>query len=175
MVVLVKRAGTHNLTGHNSSYRVRGFTLLEILVVVAILGVLMTMAAVGLRPPAAKLAARDYQALIQNARHQAIRSNRPVVVALDAASGTVTVSVATVSNNVTCTGSLTVAETFELENYRGVSLTTDLSSSKMQWLPNGRPQGCGGALTASTTSFADARSQYDVHVSVAGQVELEAQ
>lgn len=60
--------------------KVRGFTLVEILVGLAILGILMSLGFSQLKPPAARMLAGSVKTTIQQARFEAIKRNRAVAV-----------------------------------------------------------------------------------------------
>lgn len=149
-----------------------GFTAIELLIALGIVGILMGIGVVALRPPASRLAAQDFQALLQEARMEAIKRNRPVSVHLDADAGTVTVQASAQSTNVSCAGSATQIGELEMSSYRGVSAQTSMANAQMLWLPNGRAQRCNGGLMASNTTFSDGRTAFVVAVSAAGQVSV---
>ncbi len=75
--------------------------------VVAIIGILAAIGIAAFRPPSARLAAQDFQALLQEARMEAIKRNRPVTIALDADAGQVLVLAAEQTTNISCAGSAT--------------------------------------------------------------------
>jgi prepilin-type N-terminal cleavage/methylation domain-containing protein len=68
------------------SERRRGTTLLELLVVLAILGIALAVAGVSMNAPARAVAAAP-RALVADARRQAIESGRPVRLALHDSAG----------------------------------------------------------------------------------------
>lgn len=57
-----------------------GITILELLIVVAILGILMAVGFVVFKPNHAQLAAQEFQAMMRQARFEAVRLTRPVEV-----------------------------------------------------------------------------------------------
>jgi hypothetical protein len=119
----------------------RGATLLELLIVLGFLGIMSSLGALGLRPPPARLAANAVQAVVQQARFEAIRANRPMVVAIDAGTRTVRVSSATDAATVAC-GSATLVRTVPFAE--GSRATVDASAFPIVWLPSGQPRRCDG-------------------------------
>lgn len=57
-----------------------GITILELLIVVAVIGILTTVGVVMFKPNHAKLAAQEFQAMMRQARFEAVRLTRPVEV-----------------------------------------------------------------------------------------------
>lgn len=152
-----------------------GFTILEVLVALAIVGVLAGIGAATLREPPARLAANSYRSFLQNARHVAISRNRPVLISADAASRTISMLVASTSAASNCEAFTSQQATFDATEYRQVAFTTDTADGRLLWLPNGRPGHCGGGIAGTTTSFSDGKRTFSVEVSPAGQVRVGSQ
>ncbi len=130
-----------------------GFTLIEMLVVIGVLGVLIAIAAVNLRVPSAQLMGNDLQAFISQARLQAVKYNRPVAVTWSSANQSFsmrynTSSAATLSN--TCT-STTIIQSKSTSDYRNISISSNSSTNAMIWLPNGLLSTCNGSATRNTS------------------------
>jgi Tfp pilus assembly protein FimT len=149
-----------------------GFTVVELLIIIAVAGILLAIAAFSLRAPAAREAANNFQALLQKSRMEAIKRNRAVAVVWDKNQEAMVVRVTKASNAISCSAGTKEIE--QLEVAKDVSVETNMPDNGMVWLPNGRAQKCGGGLTASKTTFTSHSHKYDVNVSRAGQVEVEA-
>lgn len=151
-----------------------GITILEVLVVVAIIGILTTIGATGLRAPSTRLAANDYQALLQTARTEAVKRNRAVAVVWEPAEDAMLVRVAGTSRVIDCTPGAQVIRRLDVAQYRGVSVESR-EAANVVWLPSGQLRRCDGSLTGSTTSFQGGSGGHLVNVSAAGQIEVTAQ
>jgi prepilin-type N-terminal cleavage/methylation domain-containing protein len=153
-----------------------GFTLIEMLIVLGVAGVLLAIAAVNLRVPSAQLMTNDLQALIFQARLQAVKYNRPVAVTYDATTQTFSMrynnlSGTTLSN--TCSAT-TVLQSLPISNYRNISLSGDLTSNSLIWLPNGLLSTCTGpALTPFSYIISDGHNTRTLSVSLAGKVAIQ--
>ena len=148
-----------------------GFSVVELLVVIAVLGVLLGIGLAVLRPNSERLAANSFRALLQEARTEAISRNRPVAVTWDADQAAMIVRVAPSPALPACDGSLQALDRLEFGEYRGVAVTTDMSGGGLVWLPNGRHRSCdpSGSLD-SVTTFASPRGAVTVRVSTGGSV-----
>lgn len=120
-------------------------TLVEILIVMAMLSVLLGMAAMNFRAPAERAAANAVQSFIQQARFDAIKTNRPVVVAFDSATNLFTALRMTNSTETVCSRAGTTIRELSLADYGGV--TTPDSEYSMLWLPTGQPRACPTGAT----------------------------
>ena len=60
-----------------------GFTVIEMMLVVAIIGILLAVGFVQLRAPSTRLFANDLKAQLQQAKFEAVKRNAPVAVAWD--------------------------------------------------------------------------------------------
>lgn len=139
-----------------------GLTIIEMLIVLAILGILLAIAIPNLRPPAAQLAANSVQAFVQQARFEAIRLNGEVGVTFE--NGRFT------SRAGGCSGS--VVRALDLLEYPQVAA----SGGSFQWLHNGEARSCtGGAIGVNGVSWrvSDSRRETTVRVGPGGVVTVE--
>lgn len=148
--------------------------MVELLIALAVLGILMTIAALTLRAPSPRLAANNYKATLQEARMEAVKRNRAVIVAWDADEQAVVVKAITDPGKAGCDAAAVELSRLDLSQYRGVTFTTDMPSGSLVWLPNGRSRQCNGALTSTTTTFAGKQASFAVQVSSIGNVEVAA-
>lgn len=153
-----------------SASRRSGVTLVELLIALGIFGILSSLGALGLRSPPARLAANAVQAAVQQARFEAIRANRPMVVAIDVGTRTVRVSSATDAATVAC-GSATLVRTVPYaEDSRA---TVDAGSFPIVWLPSGQPRSCDGTpvtLAGVAVGVSDGYRNLTVNVGAGGEV-----
>jgi len=136
----MNRTDAHSRTSADRSRS--GFTAIEVIVALAIAGVLMGIGAATLRPPAARLAASASASFVQQARFEAIRSNRPVVVRVDG--NAVTLHRATTATSVDCAASLPTLRTLrtlDLAEFRNVTVS-DVVGFPFVWLPSGEARTC---------------------------------
>lgn len=150
-----------------------GFTLIELLIALAIIGILSAFAAFAFRAPASRHAANAFSSLMQDARIEAVKRNRAVLVTVDPGSSTVTLRALNASGSVNCAGASSLVRSLGFEDYRGVTVSTDMPSNQLLWLPNGRTQRCSGGLVSNTTSFSTSDRTFDVGVSTIGEITVE--
>lgn len=125
-----------------------GFTLIEGLMVIAVLGILLGIGIPMLRPSGAQLAANSVQSAVQQAKFEAIKTNRPLIVHFDANTASVVVRRGNTAAVIDCDVNATTAHrTVELTEYRSVTL--DANVTEFAWLPNGQPRQCAGGWLTS--------------------------
>lgn len=151
-----------------------GFTLLEVLIAVAIVGALGTGLAVFGGTPSVRLYADDVQSLLQQSRLEAIKRNRPVAVVWDAASQTFSTRYVPPPGSNTITSacaSSTVAMSRSADEYKNLSVQTTLAGNGLVWLPNTLLATCSGPMTGNATiTIRDANRSVVLSISTAGQV-----
>ena len=166
-------------TSNRSVFRTRdgprlGLTLVELLVVLALLGVLLSLGAFLVPPPSAAVFARDAQSLYQQARLEAVKRNRPVAVVWDADAGRLEARVDSASTTVAaaCTGD-TVVRWLAPGEYGRLTITADFAHDGAVWLPSTLMRGCAGAASElQTLTVASPRRTVNVDVSTTGEVNL---
>ena len=153
-----------------------GFTLIEMLVTLAVVGIFFGIAAFNLRVPSAQLMSNDLQGFIYQARLQAVKYNRPVAIIWNGSTKTLsmrynTSTGATLSN--TCT-STTIIQSKSTNDYRNISMSSNASNNAMIWLPNGLLSTCNGpATTPFEYIVSDGHNTRTVSISLAGKVKVE--
>ncbi len=148
-----------------------GFTLLEVLVAVAVIGVLATVGAAWVRPAAALRAASAARALLLTTRLEAMWTGRAVAVLPDGSRGLLTRRAATAGAAAACGGR--PGPGLDLRRYGPVRVETPFRSG-IAWLPTGGARSCsGGGVISGTMVVADARTRVGVVVSSLGRVRIE--
>lgn len=139
--------------------------------VLAVLGILLAIAIPNLRTPSVRLAADSVQSFIQQARFDAIRLNRPVMLSVLAGSEGLTMASLPITSHVTCGGGTGLRE-LNLADFRQV--TVQESGQLFLWLPNGQPRTCAGQPLAGEVgvTLGDGSRSQQILVSPGGAVTL---
>lgn len=150
-----------------------GFTLTEILVVLAVVAVIGAGIVSAIRTPGVRAAANSFQALLQQARLESVKRNRPVAVVYDGA-GRFDALAYTGSGLATCAAATTTpVAALDLSDYRATSASSTMIGNGIIWLPSGLARDCTtGAAVASETTFSDGSTSLVVDVSNGGRVEI---
>lgn len=150
----------------------RGFTLIEVLLTVAVIGILTGVGVMSLRPPALRTAASSVRALLQQSKVEAIKLNRPVVVSL------VGTEVQTQSlgggHALQCNTGLTRLRGVDLAEFPRVVAESSLGLPFV-WLPTGQVRDCAGAFLPADgagLALSDGSRSLTVTVMAGGQVEV---
>jgi prepilin-type N-terminal cleavage/methylation domain-containing protein len=151
-----------------------GFTLVELLIAIAIIAILSALGASRIFAPDARLFANDLRGTLEQARYEAVRRHAPVAVTWNGAAfltrAQATTSVTALDTTICTTG--TVIRTKAIADYRGISVTGGLTTNGIVWMPSGLVRTCTGAdVTAVVaTVVGDGRSTLTVNVFPAGAV-----
>jgi prepilin-type N-terminal cleavage/methylation domain-containing protein len=153
-----------------------GATLLEVLVVIAVFGVLVAIGAYRLQAPAQAVAANDVEALIQRARIEAVKLNRAVAVTFSDADRTFTMRSNDVGGGASCDANTTVLRTLDIRDvYPRVTVQVVVGDGGqgVVWLPNGLVRSCvsAGRGTMTAVMSFDGRSS-TVTVAQSGRVSV---
>lgn len=149
-----------------------GVTLVELVVVVAILGLGLAAGLLAARPHGAWLAARAGRAFLLWGRLEAIWSGRPVAIV---AAGTLGL-VARSGASQTAVGACSAAEVRRLRfrDFGHISVPQTLRAG-IVWLPAGGARSChGGGVISGRMVLSDGARRVSVVVSSLGRVRLEA-
>lgn len=154
---------------YGASMRTRpGFTLVEMLIVLAVMGLMGVGVAIAVRPAQAAGAAQGVRALLLWARIEALLGGKAMAFRYDPGSRTFTVS-----SGRDC-GVGQAQRSLRLAEFPGVRLTADLHDG-LVWLPSGDGRGCGGAgVFNGAIVLADARHHVRVVVARTGRVRVES-
>ncbi|PYE53567.1 pilus assembly FimT family protein [Deinococcus yavapaiensis] len=149
-----------------------GFTLLELLLVISVVGVLAAIIATNVNRPRPDLFADSVRSAMQQSRFEAVRRNRFVVFAWDGASNAFVVRVKnpTSGTSTVCASesSDTSLSSLSASSFPGLTVTTTFSAvsslNGFVWQPSGLPVTCstsGTSTTLASGSFSMARSGTD--------------
>ncbi len=158
--------------------RRHGFTMLEMLVVIAILAILLAIVAIRTPARGAVPYANDIRAALQQGRFEAIKRNRPVAVVWNATEESWQTVFNPVSDNDPCNGGTLLSST-DSGQYPGVAVAPgfpDLGApaigNGVVWLPTGQARACDfNPLPLETVAIVSDRDvEREVAVSIAGRV-----
>lgn len=154
--------------------RIHGFTLLETLIVVALVGTLLGVGFVSFRRPAVRAFTNDVRALMQQARFDAVKRNRPVLVqwvAGDDGDDAFQSSLATIGS--LCTADQTLGSA-GMADYGDLTVMFPSGQVALLWLPNGQARNCTlGSFPSLIAEVTDGNVTQDIRVSVTGRVTIE--
>jgi len=161
---------------HTCAARRRGFTLLEALIAISILGIILAVGFPLLGTPDARAFSNDVNALVQRARFEAVKRDTPVAVRFDTQAGMIELRAPAEATVAAACGDadVVVVATADTSAYRNTSfavsgvLATDRS---IVWLPNGRPVNCAGSPNvARSIVVSDGRRQVTLSVDIGGRI-----
>jgi prepilin-type N-terminal cleavage/methylation domain-containing protein len=151
----------------------RGFTLLEVIVAVAMLGILLAIGATSVRPPAAQTYASSLRNMVLQARFEAIKRNAPVVVGWVADEEEFVARLAGQDDWCTDLGDVIIRSN-AIEIARLQITTTVTGPGSLVWVPSGQSRNCGRApFTPDFATIEDGRNARTVRIGAAGRVEIE--
>lgn len=147
-----------------------GVTLVEIVVVLAVLGVLLTVAYAFARPSNTERAAQAVRSAVLWARANAIW--RGISVSITQSGNGFVISAADDTGMLCTHGQQLVA--LPMSEHPGVSVVSGLPRG-LVWLADGSGRTCdGGGVISATVVLSDTRRTYNVVVSSLGRVRVEA-
>ena len=164
---MLNRKLSHRGTFTSSS----GFSLIEILIVLAIVGVLLGLSSVIFRPPSVRVFANDLSHQIQQGRFEALKRNRPVSVIYNGTSFETRWDSSSPTVTAACSGD-TVVQTKRFEDYPQLSVTPDFVSGEgIVWLPSGQARSCSNTtFQAQNVVLSNGRSSLTMRLATNGKV-----
>jgi prepilin-type N-terminal cleavage/methylation domain-containing protein len=158
--------------GFREVERQAGFSLLEILIAIAMLGVLVGFGAMQIRARSATAYARDLKGLVQQGRFEAIKRNRPIAVIWSESAGEFRTVLG--SEDQPCDPEEVLA-TASPANYRRLNVDSSFSDGDgIVWLPSGQARACDlGVFSEHIAVLNDGNTSRTVTVSLTGRVTIE--
>lgn len=142
--------------------------MIEMLVVLAFLGILSSVLAASLRTPDATLFARAASETIGEARFLAIAQSTSIAITFDASTNAVQLREAGASG---CTTGDEILRTVDADDYR--NLTVDASDfPTFLWRANGLPLFCEADADGVVLGVDDGRTERELAIDLAGTVDL---
>ena len=154
--------------------RNQGFTLLELIVVMAILGILFGLSGSLFRTPTSRTFSNELRSQIQQARYEALKRNRPVSVIWTGLGFETRWHSTNPSIASACAGDK-VLRAKRLSDSPDVTVTSGFTvGNGVVWLPSGQGRKCDGtSLEAKQITVKNSRKTYSLSVSVTGRVTTE--
>lgn len=147
-----------------------GFTLIEALIALAIIGVLASIGFSSFREPGARLFANDVRALVQQARFEAIKQNVPVAVVWSVDTSEFRTVLGTVA--APCNED-TVLNRADSARYRNVSVNVEIEDG-LVWLPSGQARSCSyGPFGEAIATVSDGNGSRQITVTLTGRVTIQ--
>ncbi len=146
-----------------------GVSLIEVIIVVAIVGVLTSLAAFSVRPSTAQTYANTIHSFIMKARFDAVRLNQPVHVSWNAVAGTFEARLG--SANAWCAPNGEVLA--QMEPLRIDRLDVTVIGDTLVWIPSGQVRTCNGGFVAPVVATIRDRAHVRlVEIGAGGLVEV---
>ena len=149
-----------------------GFSLLELLMALSVLGVLAAIGVAAFPPQGARAYANDLRALIQQARFEAVKRSVPVAVVWSASDGEFQTRRG--SDATPCAGATLVARASPVE-YRRVTVDPGFVDGEGGvWLPSGQARSCAlGPFSPTIATIRDDGASRVVTVTLTGRVTIQ--
>ena len=152
----------------------RGFSTIELLIVLAIVGLLAAVLFPRIRPPEARLMANEIKAMLQQGRYEAIKRNQPVafVWLADESSFRTRYNSSSQTVAAACVGDREIARK-DLSDYRNVAVDVDILTGGIVWLPTGQARTCtGGPMVTGYVEVEGNGVSLIVEASMGGKVTI---
>lgn len=149
-----------------------GFSTVELLIVLAVLGILLGLGVQRFGSNGARAYSNDVRSIVQQARFEAVKRNAPVAVIWN---GSANEFRTILGSGVTPCVPGSVLVTAAASRYRGVSVETEfLNGDGIVWLPSGQARSCSlGVFSPAIAEISDRNHQYNVTVTLTGRVTVE--
>ena len=163
--------GSWNIRGPQSESR-RGFSVIELLIALSILGILLGIGASLIRTPSARLYANDVRALIQQARFEAVKLNRPVAIVWNETLNSFVAGVGTIDDPCDFDAPVVTADS---RAYARMTINPGFGSDDgLVWLPSGQARDCAfGTFPQTIATINDGRLTQRVTVTLTGRVTIQ--
>jgi len=144
--------------------------MVELLMVLAIVGILAALGATLLRPPLSKTVANGVRSFVQEGRFQAIKANRAVAIVWDGGSRSFHMVEAQTAGTVECTSSsTTLLRTLPVAKSGDVSIALSYTDG-IVWLPTGQLRRCDNSVAGDSTITVSYKAARKVLVYGGGKV-----
>ena len=150
----------------------RGFSIIELLIALSILGILLGIGAALVRTPSASLYANDIRALIQQARFEAVKLNRPVAIVWNEPLNSFVAGVGPLSDPCEFDAPIVTADS---RAYARLTIDPGFGSDDgLVWLPSGQARDCAfGTFPQTIATINDGRLTQRVTVTLTGRVTIQ--
>ncbi len=151
-----------------------GFTVIELLIAVAIIGILASIGFVRISPPSARLLSNDIKAMVHQARYEAVKRNRPIAFVWNEAEDGFEIRLDSASSSVLAAcGGDTLLTSKAVADYPRTAVSTDMPTSGLVWLPTGQGRACNGApMISSDIRVVSGTISRVVEVTMGGKVTI---
>lgn len=150
--------------------------MLELLVVIAVLGVLLALSPMLIRSPAVRLYSNDLKGQINQARYESIKRNRPVAVVWNSGAQALETRLDATDPSIgAACNSTTITNRSETARYRDIIVQVSSQPIAIAFLPSGQARWCNGSVFSELDTelvVSDGKNMQRVSVSPTGKVRI---